>query len=298
MRLILLLLLALVCGAALLLLSDAPQIAALAHWAAGQQRSIQNAMAGSLQALKAGEPMALATLCLLSAGYGLVHALGPGHGKILLGGAALASGTTLRRMLWLSLVSSLAQSGTAILLVLVGVKLLALTSTQAIGLTEDWLAPASYAAVGLIGVILAFRGLRTLLRPSGAECCTPRAEPCGCGHSHGPTATQISTLNSRREMATLVASIALRPCTGALFLLVIAWRFGIPWSGALAVIAMGLGTALFNGLVVCGGVGLRQLVRLAEGPSMLRWQTATAALHVIAGSMIVMLMAGMLLSIR
>ena len=298
MRLIPLLLLALACGAVLLFLAETPQAAALAHWAAGQQRGFQNAMAGSLQALKAGEPMALATLCLLSAGYGFVHALGPGHGKILLGGAALAGGTTLQRMLWLSLVSSLAQSSTAILLVLVGVKLLALTSTQAIGLTEDWLAPASYLAVGLIGCVLAVRGLRTLLRPYGADPRHGHAEPCGCGHNHGPTATQISTLTSRRETAALVASIALRPCTGALFLLVIAWRFGIPWSGMLAVMAMGLGTAVFNGLVVGGGVGLRQVARLVEGPAAGRLQTVTASLHLLAGSLIVVLMAGMILGNR
>ncbi|MEH6775454.1 MAG: hypothetical protein V7668_16135 [Cereibacter changlensis] len=300
MRLTLVLLVILAGAVALMLLAGGPQATALAHWAAEQQRGFQNAMAGSLQALKAGDPAALATLCFLSASYGFVHALGPGHGKVLLGGAALAGGAGLWRMLWLSLVSALAQSLTAILLVVVGVKLLALTSTEAIGLTEDWLAPASYAAVALIGGMLAFRGGRALLRQLDVKREAHAHhhhhwEDCGCGHSHGPTPAAVAALTSKREMAGLIASIALRPCTGALFLLVIAWRFDIAASGMLAVLAMGVGTALFNGLVVGGGVGLRQLARVAGGAAAGRMQTVSAALQLVTGGAIMALMLAMIL---
>ena len=67
---------------------------ALTYWAAQQKRVFQNAMASSLRALQAGDGMALWSLCSLTFAYGFVHAIGPGHGKVLLG-AALVSHSTL-----------------------------------------------------------------------------------------------------------------------------------------------------------------------------------------------------------
>jgi nickel/cobalt exporter len=87
------------------------------RWAAGEQRTFQNAMAGALRGIQAGDPRAVWTLCSATAAYGFFHALGPGHGKVLIGGAALASGATLKRLSILTVLSSLAQVATAILLV-------------------------------------------------------------------------------------------------------------------------------------------------------------------------------------
>ena len=57
-----------------------------------EQRTFQNAMAGALRGIQAGNPQAVWTLCSATAAYGFFHALGPGHGKVLIGGASLASG--------------------------------------------------------------------------------------------------------------------------------------------------------------------------------------------------------------
>ena len=80
------------------------------RWAAGEQRKFQNAMAGELRGIQAGHPRAVWTLCSATAAYGFFHALGPGHGKVLIGGAALASGATLKRLSILTVLSSLAQA--------------------------------------------------------------------------------------------------------------------------------------------------------------------------------------------
>lgn len=245
-------------------------LSALTYWAAEQQHTIQNAMAGDLRAVSSGEAGAILTLCGLTFAYGFVHAVGPGHGKLLLGAAALSSRATLRRMAWLTLASSLAQSLTAIILVVGGVQLVSLTSGSAIDLTERFLAPLSFAAIGAIGLMLAIRGWRSVWRSSGLrttqEFHSHAAHDhqgegtCGCGHKHGPSPEDVSDLTNWKEAATLIASIAIRPCTGALFLLVIAWRFQILTAGILATFAMGLGTASFNILVAGSGVGGQALL--------------------------------------
>ena len=101
---------------ALLLWTSVPW-AAVSQWAAAQQREFQNAMARAMLAIRDGEPRALWFLCSATAAYGVVHAIGPGHGKVLLGAAAFASGATFKRLTILTLASSLAQSLTAILLI-------------------------------------------------------------------------------------------------------------------------------------------------------------------------------------
>lgn len=263
---------------------------ALTYWAAQQQRTFQNAMASSLRAIQTGDGMALWSLCGLTFAYGFVHAIGPGHGKVLLGGAAVASHSTLRRMTILTLVSSLGQSLTAIIIVVGGISLLSLSSADTVVLTEQWLAPLSYAAIALIGVYLSIRAGRQFWQLRHHQ----HTETCGCGHHHGPDIQQVDTLSNWREMVMLVVSIAIRPCTGALFLLVIAWRFQILPAAVLATFTMGFGTAAFNLLVAGAGVGLRGIFSAADHSAKgLRYLPAT--LQMIGGMLVTILSAGMLL---
>lgn len=258
-------------------------------WAATEQREYQTLMARALRGIQAGDAFAVWSLCSATAAYGFVHALGPGHGKVLIGGAAMASGVTLRRLGLLTLLSSLAQAGTAIALVGGLAYALHLRSDDLVTVTEDWLAPASYLVISAIGLILLIRGVRAVVRTQQHTHHTA----CGCGHAHAPSVDDLKTLGSTRDAVALIASIAMRPCTGALFVLVIAAQFDAFWIGALSVVTMGLGTAAFNLLVAGSGVGARRLSVLSakDGKGI---ALVTAGLHVLGGLLILGLSSAML----
>ncbi|MFP7672662.1 nickel/cobalt transporter [Marivita sp. S0852] len=254
----------------------------LERWAAEGQRAAQNGMARGLRALRAQEPGAIGALMAVCFGYGFFHAVGPGHGKLLIGGYGVAKRVAVTRLSVLALLSSLAQAGTAIVLVYGGVWLFGLGREAMVGAAEDWFAPVSYAAIGAIGVWLAIRGAIKLWRTWRAQESAPHHhhdDDAGkdglcqsCGHAHGPTPEQASDVRSLRDAVMLIAAIAIRPCTGALFLLILAIRMDIDLAGVLGTLAMGLGTASVTVLAAAASVTFREaaLVRLASGPQAVR----------------------------
>lgn len=266
-------------------------MAVLERWAAEGQHEAQTAMARIVRALKAGQPGALFSLLVLCFAYGFFHAAGPGHGKILIGGYGMAQRVSLTRLGVLSVASSLAQAGSAVVLVYFGIWVLQLGKSALEGAAEDWFAPASYAAIAGVGLWLLARGIR---RAYGAF--RPEAEHqhahhhehdanCGCGHAHGPTPEQVAEVHSLRDALLLIGAVAIRPCTGAIFLLIITAKMGIHAAGIAGVFAMGLGTASVTLLVAVAAVTMREgvLAQIAEGRGILR---AMSALEIIAGAVV------------
>jgi ABC-type nickel/cobalt efflux system permease component RcnA len=263
---------------------------ALARWAAQNQREVQGEMAGAIRALKGGEAGALAGLLALAFAYGFFHAAGPGHGKMLIGGYGLGRRVPALRLSVIALVSSLAQAGTAIALVYGGIFLLDWTREHVEGIAEDWLTPLSYAAIGALGLWLVWRGLSGL-RPAPARHDHhhhhdhDHPHDAHCGHAHGPTVEEVARVSSLRDAALLVGGIALRPCTGAIFLLIICWRLGVDAAGIAGTLAMALGTATVTVAVALLSATAREgaLAGLATGPAAAR---VLPALELTAGALI------------
>lgn len=224
---------------------------------------MQDELAAGVRAARAGDLSAMAAVIGASLAYGVAHAVGPGHGKILIAGAAVASDRTAARMAGLGLAASAMQGVTAILLVYGGLGLFALVGRSAVGLAEETLAPLSYALMALVGLWIMLRGWRAWPRIAPADDhARDQDHVCGPGCRHAPSAAEAAAVEGWRDAAALILSIGARPCSGALILLVIAWRFELYALGAAGAMAMALGT----GSVVAGvGFFARRLSSLALG---------------------------------
>ncbi len=266
----------------------------ISRMAAAAQRDVQNAMAAALRALRAGDMAALLTLWGLCFAYGFVHAAGPGHGKLVIGGYGVGARVPAGRLAGLALASSLAQAATAVLLVYAGVFVLGWGREQMTGAADRIMAPLSYGLIGLVGLWLVWRGVRHLRAASQVHDHAHHGEDavCGhCGHTHGPTLEQAESVRSWRDAAIVVGTIAIRPCTGALFLLILTWRLDLDWAGIIGAFVMGLGTASITITVAVLAVGFREsALRLVSGAGVAR----TLALAELVAGGIVAILAGQL----
>lgn len=287
----------------------------LAAWAAGEQREFQNQIARALRAARAEQPEAVATLLTVCFAYGFFHAIGPGHGKVLIGGYGLGRRVAFWRLSAISVLSSLGQAVTAVVLVYAGVLIFQMSRESLVGTTEQVMAPISYAAIAAIGLWLVVRSVRSFARRHRTQAAHHHEHHdhdhhhhehdhhhhdhddgvCSdCGHRHGPTAEEIAKVGSLREAMMLIAGIAARPCTGALFVLILTWQMGIAMVGIAGAFAMALGTATVTTLVGWTSFGLRG--GLLASASATRFASVLApAIELVAGLIIVVIASGLLM---
>lgn len=264
--------------------------AQLAEVATAAQRDVQNAIAQALLALRAGDPGALAGLWGLCFAYGFVHAAGPGHGKLVIGGYGVSTRVSAARLSGLALATSLAQAATAVALVYGAVFWLGWRRSQITTLADESLARLSLILIAAVGLWLVWRGIRQWRSPGSAAAAAAEPDPAhcqSCGHAHAPSPDQMAAVRSGRDALWLVGSIAIRPCTGAVFLLILTWRFGLNGAGIIGAFMMGLGTASLTVLTGLAAVGLR------ESLLQLRWGRTTpqvlALVQIAAGVLVVAL---------
>lgn len=89
-----------------------------------------------------------------------------------------------------------------------------------------------------------------------------------CGHAHGPEPEMLAGRGGWQRGLSAVFAVGLRPCSGAILVLVFALAQGLFWAGVASTFAMALGTALTVAAIATLTVGAKGLaVRLAGARS-------------------------------
>lgn len=210
------------------------------------QRDLHRELAAAMRSVQANEAAAAWSLAGLGFLYGVFHAAGPGHGKVVISTYLATHESRLRRGVALSVLSSLLQGATALGAVGLTVAVLDRSFREAHS-TVSALESVSYGLVGLLGLFLVFRSGRRLLArhrsSNGSRAAESARGPDTCCPGHGPGAADLTTPSLRAFVAT-VLSVGLRPCSGAILVLVLAYAMNLVWAGVAAVMAMSAGTAL------------------------------------------------------
>jgi len=213
------------------------------------QRGMNQQLSGLLQAVSLNPSRAGMSLLLFSFMYGVLHALGPGHGKIVITTWLATHPSKLRSSIGLTLAASLLQGLVAIILVVVVLTLLQLPARM-LHLSSYWLEKGSYALVGVLGIFLCWRALkklRALLRKPVFTAFAPHHHHhanCGCGHQHMPTPGQLENTDDWRARLMIIASMGMRPCSGAIMVLLFSKVVGVFSWGVMSALAMAAGTSI------------------------------------------------------
>lgn len=253
-----------------------------------QQRQLNRKLAKSVRDLKRnGSASAAYTLILASLLYGFFHAAGPGHGKAVISGYLLASRQTIKRGIALAFAASFLQAISAIIIVMILVLIMKATGTK-ISQTIGSVTRVSYGLIVLAGIGV----LWTTLRTTHSATCSERhhEEVCAtCGHSHIPDPNQLQEAPSFKTMAAIVLAVGVRPCTGAVLMLILALTHGILAAGLAATFAMSFGTAVTVSILAALTVSVKQgLLKLFSGHSRLA-SLISKGLGILAGSFIILI---------
>tara|TARA_B110000977_G_C11062415_1_gene486486 strand:+ start:67 stop:1023 length:957 start_codon:yes stop_codon:yes gene_type:complete len=180
--------------------------------------------------------------------YGVFHAAGPGHGKIIISTYLLTHKSHLARGILLSFSSSLIQGLIAIVVVTASVWFFDLSMRQTRGVIND-VEIISFVLIMLVGfLIVAFRLFRlfSAAHPlhGHAHDGHDGSHSAKCGHAHGPSVSELQDPLTLGSFIGIIASIGIRPCSGAIIVLLLAYSLSLQTVGIFSVLAMSFGTAL------------------------------------------------------
>lgn len=272
------------------------------------QKNMHQQMAQLLQQVKANPHQTGMALMMFSLIYGVLHAVGPGHGKVVIITYLATHPAQLKSSLKLTFAASILQGGVAILLVTLLLGVLQLSSRY-LHQSSFWLEKGSFLLVIGLGVLLCLRAIKRLCQQVKAlkprKITIQRIQPlaadhihsdeCGCGHRHLPSAQELQAGGDWRTRLAIVLAMGMRPCSGAIMVLLFAKVIGVYWWGILSAIAMAIGTSLTISLLALLVHYARRLaVHLSRKQAPAAWGAIAWATLALTGGMI-LLFAGVLL---
>jgi nickel/cobalt exporter len=259
----------------------APSATGIVSWLFAKQAQFYRQFSALIRAAKT-DGSAAWSLMGLSFLYGIFHAAGPGHGKAVISSYLVANDETWFRGVVLSFVSALFQAIVAVAVVGIAAAVLNLTARQinsAVNVIET-VSYALIVLIGLRLLWVKGRAFFATLhrvRQPALDDQMAVAPPCDCshhhghdhvhdhaphprrdhghthpdhecdhasawGHGHAPEPKDLKGPGSWQRGLSAAVAVGMRPCSGAILVLVFALAQGLFWIGIGSTFLMALGT--------------------------------------------------------
>jgi nickel/cobalt transporter (NicO) family protein len=253
------------------------------------QAQFYGALTAAVYAMKA-DNSAITSLATVGFLYGIFHAAGPGHGKGIITGYLVAGKRSLGRGLTMSFAAAMLQASVAV--TLVGILMIVFKAGAAsIDSAARVIEIVSFAAIAAFGMLLVWWKAGRLV----AFLAVVRDPSCrsAVDQEDLPPPAVLERIKDWREMMTVVVAAGIRPCSGAILLLVFAISQGLFAAGVVGAFAMAIGTAITTSTLAVLAVFAKSiLVRLTAGRGLLGgiivagFEVLAAALVLVLGLML------------
>lgn len=251
-------------------------------------RVIQKALTVKLNGVAVdikGDPFGPAFWMFLGLGfiYGVVHAVGPGHGKTVVCSYFLSNPGSFFSGAVMGNVITFVHMGSAA--VAVGIAY-AIFSTGMGGFQEAsrTLQPVSYALLTLMGLFLAGKAIRDVFKGGMLVETT-----CPIHHDDVAQSAHI------KKVLVVSFVTGLIPCPGAAVILAFSIGLGIFWSGVLALICMAIGMGLTTTLFAWAAVAARDVTLKLSGKNKKFFNWVYAGLSIAGATCIALFGAALFL---
>lgn len=226
------------------------------------QKQFHDALSGHIHSISEDPIHHGLMLILLSFTYGVFHAIGPGHGKAVIVTYLSSHKESLPRGALISFFAALLQSLMAITIVLILSKILGVQFSK-INQHSDSITLVSYCLVMGLGFYLfinAFSKLALSFKKHNhsAEHNHEVVEHKHDHHHHGDSCCGGHHVHQSDSKETLIQSIGvilsmgIRPCAGAIVVLIYAHLVGAFLVGIIATLVMGFGTGIAVASIALG----------------------------------------------
>ncbi|MFL2770586.1 MAG: nickel/cobalt transporter [Rhodospirillaceae bacterium] len=235
------------------------------------QREINNYLARQLRdASQQGGMTAAVTVIFASFIYGVLHAAGPGHGKMIVASYFTAREAPLRNGIVMGGIIALTQAVVAILMVTILAMALGGSNLEIMDRT-NLLELASYGLILCIGLYMLYGALTSKTARSHHNSAEDEdnEQHDHHGHSHGPDPNARETwlasrarhwLGPQGELIAIGMISGVRPCTGSILVLLFAAANSVFLLGIIAALMIAAGVAITISVLGIGAIVLRQSV--------------------------------------
>jgi len=249
-------------------------------WAVDFQRTMVRDIGRHMASIRDGTgSYALLTGIGFAFAYGVIHTLGPGHGKMIVASYFVGRNARITRGLWMGVQIAVTHVISAIVLVLA----VDITFRQMLGgepAESWWIRLISFSLIAIIGTAMLVSAIRKSFGKGGGH---------AHDHHHGHTDDHGHHHHGHthgRSQGALAVLAGLVPCTGAILVMLFALANGIVVAGVLMVIAISAGMAMTMAAIGIAAILVRRVMLLVTGEGSSRGYIVATVLEYAAALLI------------